>query len=220
MTPPDTSAPRRNRSRVSSSPKRARLGVPQGGKTEAVADAGELWKEFAGPLERFIARRVGDAQDAEDLLQDVFLRAHVAFDTVEDRKRLRPWLYRIASNAIADHHRRKRFPTHHGIPNEPAKEETVLGNLNGEVLSCLSSVVQELPEGYRRALTLADLEGRTQREVAEELGLSLSGAKSRVQRARRKLGAALRSCCRFELDRLGNVLGYAPRGESCRHCSY
>lgn len=173
---------------MSSGPKLARRGVPRGGKAaQTVADAGELWKEFAGPLERFIARRVGNAEDAKDLLQDVFLRAHVALDGVEDKRRVRPWLYRIPSNAIADHHRRKRLPTRPGIPpgnpDEPAAEDTAPENLNGEVSSCLPSVVRELPEKYRRALTLADLEGRTQREVAEELGLSPSGAKSRVQRA-------------------------------------
>ena len=173
---------------MSSGPKLARRGVPRGGKAaQTVADAGELWKEFAGPLERFIARRVGNAEDAKDLLQDVFLRAHVALDGVEDKRRVRPWLYRIASNAIADHHRRKRLPTRPGIPpgnpDEPAAEDTAPENLNGEVSSCLPSVVRELPEKYRRALTLSDLEGRTQREVAKELGLSPSGAKSRVQRA-------------------------------------
>ncbi len=206
--------------RVSSSPGRARRGGPQKGKTaEAGADAGELWKEFGGSLGRYIARRVGNHQDAEDLLQDVFLRAYVALDGVEDKRRVRPWLYRIASNATADYHRRKRLPTRSGVPDELAAEETGRENLNGEVLSCLPSAVRELPEKYALALTLADLEGRAQKEVAEELGMSLSGAKSRVQRARRKLKAILQSCCRFELDRLGNVLGYAPRGETCRHCS-
>lgn len=208
---------------MSSDTKRVSGRITQKKKAVAVAEAGELWKEFAGPLERFIARRVGNHQDAEDLLQDVFLRAHVALDGVEDKRRVRPWLYRIASNVIADHHRRRRLPTRHGIPggiaDEPAAEDADPENLNGEVSSCLPSVVQELPEGYRRALTLADLEGRTQREVAEVLGLSPSGAKSRVQRARKKLKAILQSCCRFELDRLGNVLDYAPRGETCRHCS-
>ena len=167
--------------------------------------------------------RVGNHQDAEDLLQDVFLRAHVALGGVEDKGRVRPWLYRIAANAIVDYHRRKRLPTRPalpgGIPDELAVDETGPENLNGEVLSCLPSAIRELPEKYRHALTLADLEDRTQKEVAEELGISLSGAKSRVQRARKKLKAILQSCCRFELDRLGNILGYTPRGETCRHCS-
>jgi RNA polymerase sigma-70 factor (ECF subfamily) len=102
---------------------------------------------------------------------------------------------------------------------ELAEDETAPGNLNEEILPCLVSAIDELPEGYRRALTQADLEGRTQKEVAGELGLSLSGAKSRVQRARRKLKAALLSCCHFELDRLGNVLDYLPRGKAYHYCS-
>ena len=101
----------------------------------------------------------------------------------------------------------------------PAEEEAHSENLNEEVTACLGPAIEELPEGYRRALVLADLEGRPQEEVAEELGISLSGAKSRVQRARRKLRATLLSCCRFELDRLGNVLDWQPKGKTCRHCS-
>ncbi len=189
------------------------------GKTEAGADVGELWTEFGGHVKRFIAARVGNGHDAEDLLQEVFLRAHVALHKVQDRRRARAWLYRVAANATADYYRRKRIPTQSGMPDELAGDDTGPDNVNEEVLPCLLSVIDGLPEGYRRALTLADLEGRTQREVAEELGLSLSGAKSRVQRARRKLKAALLSCCHFELDRLGNVLGYLPKGNACRYCS-
>lgn len=184
-----------------------------------VDETAELWEEFGGTLKRFIARRVRNEHDAEDLLQEVFLRAHVAFYKVEDKGRARPWLYRIAANVVADHYRSKRVAIPPVVPHERAEDAADLENLNGEVLPCLVSAIGELPDGYRSALTLADLEGRTQKEVAEELGLSLSGAKSRIQRARSKLKAALLSCCHFELDRLGNVLGYRPKNGTCRYCS-
>lgn len=179
----------------------------------------ELWAEFGGPLRRFIAKRVRDERDADDLVQEVFLRAHVALHDVRDPDRVRPWLYRIAANAVADHYRQRRVAARSVLPHDALVEvETHPENLNGEVAACLGPVIEELPEGYRRALVLADLEGRAQKEVAEELGLSLSGAKSRVQRARTKLRSALLSCCRFELDQLGNVLDWQPRGKTCRHC--
>jgi RNA polymerase sigma-70 factor (ECF subfamily) len=180
----------------------------------------ELWVDFGIPLKRFIAKRVRDERDAEDLLQEVFLRAHVSVRDVRDPDRVRPWLYRIAANAVADHHRERRAVALATLPlDTPAEDETQPENLNGEVAACLGTVIDELPEGYCRALVLADLERRPQKDVAEELGLSPSGAKSRVQRARRKLRAALLSCCRFDLDRLGNVLGWRPKGKACRHCS-
>jgi RNA polymerase sigma-70 factor, ECF subfamily len=179
----------------------------------------ELWEEFSVPLKRFIARRVRDEHDAEDLLQEVFLRAHVAVHDVRDRDRVRPWLYRLAANAVADHYRERRLAARPVVPDELAEDAPGPDNANGEVLRCLGPLIDGLPQGYRRALVLADLEGRPQKEVAEELGLSLSGAKSRVQRARKKLRATLLSCCRFELDRLGNVLDWQPKGRACRYRS-
>jgi RNA polymerase sigma-70 factor (ECF subfamily) len=183
------------------------------------SETGKLWEEFGVPLRRFIARRVRNEHDAEDLLQEVFLRAHVALHRVEDRDRVRPWLYRIATNATADYYRNRGPAVWNGPLHELAEDDAGPENLNEEVLVCLEPLVDELPDKYRRALVLADLEGWTQKEVAVELGLSLSGVKSRVQRARKKLRAALLSCCHFELDRLGNILDWQPNGETCRNCS-
>jgi RNA polymerase sigma-70 factor (ECF subfamily) len=72
-------------------------------------------------------------------------------------------------------------------------------------------LLDELPHPYRQALRLAEFEGATQREVASRLELSLSGAKSRVQRARKMLRGILFECCRIELDRRGGVLDYETR---------
>jgi RNA polymerase sigma-70 factor (ECF subfamily) len=179
----------------------------------------ELWTAFGGPLKRFIAKRVRDEHDAEDLLQEVFLRAHVSGQDVKDPGRVRPWLYRVAANAVADYYRERRSADLPLMVDGLTEDTPGSDNANGDVARCLGPMIDELPEGYRRALILADLEGRPQREVAEELGLSLSGAKSRIQRARRKLKVTLLSCCRFDLDRLGNVLDWQPKGRVCRHCS-
>ena len=179
----------------------------------------ELWTAFGGPLKRFIAKRVRDEYDAEDLLQEVFLRTHAAVHDVRDPDRVRPWLYRVATNVIADYYRERRLVDLPMMADELAEDAPGPDNANGEVARCLGPMIDRLPEGYRRALVLADLEGRSQKEVAEELGLSLSGAKSRIQRARRKLKATLLSCCRFDLDRFGNVLDWQPKGKVCRHCS-
>jgi RNA polymerase sigma-70 factor (ECF subfamily) len=72
-----------------------------------------------------------------------------------------------------------------------------------------------LPEPYSQALILTEYEGLSQKEMAERLGISFSGAKSRVQRARRKLRDLLLQCCHFELDRRA-FLDYYPY---CRGCN-
>ena len=87
---------------------------------------------------------------------------------------------------------------------------------NRELATCLRPIVERLPEIYREAVVLADLEGITQREVAGRLGLSVSGAKSRVQRGRQAIKAMLQDCCRIQLDAGGRVTGYEVQSSSCR----
>ncbi|MBI3467599.1 MAG: winged helix-turn-helix transcriptional regulator [Planctomycetes bacterium] len=74
--------------------------------------------------------------------------------------------------------------------------------------------------GYREAIRLAEIEGLSQQEVAERLGLSLSGAKSRIQRGRAMFREALERCCQFEFDRRGNLLDVNPRPDRtvCKNC--
>ena len=80
-----------------------------------------------------------------------------------------------------------------------------------DVLPCIEAMVHRLPEKYRQAVILTTYEGFTQKEMGEKLGLSLSGAKSRSQRAREKLKDMLMECCHFELDRFGKIIDYEPK---------
>jgi RNA polymerase sigma-70 factor (ECF subfamily) len=88
------------------------------------------------------------------------------------------------------------------------------------VVGWLPELIDDLPATYRDAVRLHEIEGLSQQAVADRLGLSLSGAKSRVQRGRERLRAELERCCSFELDRRGNVLDYERRaaGACCDVC--
>ena len=99
------------------------------------------------------------------------------------------------------------------IPEENTAEE----NYNEEIAAGLGCIVQQLSPRYREAIELTELQGLTQSEVGARLGLSLSGAKSRVQRGRAKLKDLLLECCHFELDRHGNVIDYRPQ-HACSGC--
>jgi RNA polymerase sigma-70 factor (ECF subfamily) len=80
-------------------------------------------------------------------------------------------------------------------------------------------MIDNLPEPYREAIVLTELEGLTQQQLAERAGLSLSGAKSRVQRGRAMLKAELEACCRFEFDQRGRVMDCEPRRrQPCPEC--
>ena len=76
----------------------------------------------------------------------------------------------------------------------------------------------DLPEKYRQALMLTEFRGMKQTELAEQLGISLSGAKSRVQRGREMLRESLLDCCHFEFDRLGGMIAYTLRPDCCQAC--
>jgi RNA polymerase sigma-70 factor (ECF subfamily) len=176
----------------------------------------QVWDAFHTPLSQFIRRRVPDETVAEDLLQDVFLKIHQHLETLKDVKRLESWIYQITRNAIIDHYRSTKpvvlLDTTDvlNLPGELPADEII-----SELLPCIRAMVQNLPTQDRQALILTSYQGLTQKELGERLGLSFSGAKSRVQRAREKLKQQLLECCHVELDRRGGIIDYQPRCHCC-----
>jgi RNA polymerase sigma-70 factor (ECF subfamily) len=79
-------------------------------------------------------------------------------------------------------------------------------------------MIERLSGEYRQAVILIDLEGLTQQEAAAQLGLSLSGMKSRVQRGRRQLKGMLEACCTIELDQRCGVADYDVRNQQNNLC--
>jgi RNA polymerase sigma-70 factor (ECF subfamily) len=173
-----------------------------------------LWRDHHGELRSFLRRRVGDPELAEDLLQIVFVKAHAGLGALADAERVRPWLYRIARNAAIDHHRTRRIgePLPEDLPEAPASEGLEPGT---GLDRCVRPLIDQMPDRYREALLLADIEGLPLREVAARLRLSLSGAKSRVQRGRALLGRSFQTCCEFELDGRGKPIGWTQRSGGC-----
>ncbi len=172
-----------------------------------------IWREFGDDLRRFILRRVASPEDAEDLLQETFIKIHGKLDTLQDNERLSAWIYQIARNTITDHYRRQRAVEslpEGGIEDLMVEQGEIGNDMEQIVGGWLRPMVEELPERYRQALWLTEFEGLTQREMAEQLDLSYSGAKSRVQRGRSMLKQQLVDCCHFEFDRRGSIIDYTP----------
>jgi RNA polymerase sigma-70 factor (ECF subfamily) len=174
---------------------------------------------LAGDLRRFIRRRVSDEHVADDLLQETFLRIHRGLGDLKDADRLAAWVYQIARNVIRDHYRTTGLETT-GMPDELADEQDAFDGIRQCACRWMDEVIGELPKTYREAVRLAEIEGLSQREVADRLGLSLAAAKSRVQRGRTQLKDVLTDCCEFHVDRRGNVMEIDPRPERtvCRDC--
>lgn len=170
-----------------------------------------FWQEHRSLLRGYIARRVRERDAVDDVLQEVFLKVNVGLHTVKSHGSISAWLYRIAANTIADHYR-AQHPWEE-LPDEIAAPEPERDYV-AELASCLQPLIAELPESYRAALVLSEIEGLPQREVAERLNLSLSGAKSRVQRGRERLRQRLLACCDIETGR-GGIVDYEPRDRAC-----
>lgn len=177
----------------------------------------QAWEAFHAPLHQFIRRRVADEATAEDLLQEVFLKIHQQGANLRDARRLESWIYQMTRNLIIDYYR-----SHHSretplddVQGLDFPEELPDDDIVSELLPCVRAMVLALPDQDRQALILTEYQGLTQKELGERLGLSFSGAKSRVQRAREKLKQELLACCHFELDRRGHILDYYPHCECC-----
>lgn len=176
----------------------------------------QLWQEYRARLLAFVRGRVGNVPDAEDLVHDVLVRAYTHRDTLKDQSKLSPWLYQITRNAVVDYYRSRK--PQEELPDEiPSLDRKEATDAQAELARCLLPFVESLPAHYRDAVKLSEIEGLTQRETAAKLGLSHSGAKSRVQRARAMLKAELLACCRVEFDSRGSVMDYEPKG-SCEKC--
>ena len=176
----------------------------------------------------FVSRRMRSREDAEDIAQEVMLRIHRHSADLEHVDRMAAWVYRIAANAIADHYRRparRELPSGQatdvpevGAAPPPAVAESSPEDLRRELAACLSPLIERLPPLYRQALEVTEFGGLSQVEAATELGLSVSGMKARVQRARRQLRELLLDCCHVELDRRRAPTEVRSRGAVCGTC--
>ncbi len=166
-----------------------------------------MWEQYSRRLLAFIRSRVADDAEAEDILQEVFIRVHRNLCCQPDWNKPEGWIYQIARNLIIDHYRQRRTVAE--LPEDLADEPDLLeDDPEAELALSLKEMIADLPEPYRQALLLTEYEGLSQKELANRQGLSLSGAKSRVQRARDRLRDMLLDCCHFVLDRRGRVVDY------------
>jgi RNA polymerase sigma-70 factor (ECF subfamily) len=170
------------------------------------ADA--LWREFSAPLRRFLRARARSAADADDLLQEVFVRIQRRLPELREPAKLQGWVYRIARNVVVDHYRSRRESVplaEEAEPADPGGRDAV------DLTPALRRFLAALPTTYRDPLVRHEFQGESIAEVAAALGLSVTAAKTRVRRARLLLREMLDRCCRFEFDRRGRVIEATPR---------
>ena len=173
-----------------------------------IAEFDRIYAEHHIRILRYLTRMVG-VQDAEDLAQEVFIRAAKAYEDFRHEAKIETWLYRIATHVAVDRlrgtaSRRETLPGQEldevaadGQESVSSLEEKTLRRAANE---CIRNVIYGLPENYRTPLILSELEGFTNREIAEIMDVSLDTVKIRLHRAKEQLKQALLDACQFSRD--------------------
>jgi len=179
----------------------------------------QIWKEYHAGMKGFILSRVSDSATADDILQEVFSRIHSKIDSLRETGKIRSWVYQITRNAIIDYYRSKK-PTKELPESLATHEKHPDDNARQEIGGWLIPMIQQLPEQYKSAVIMSEVEELSQKEIAKKLNLSLSGAKSRIQRGRTMMRKMLVDCCSFQFDRQGKVFDYKYQGKDkkCDKC--
>jgi len=179
------------------------------------SEARGAWDELQRRLRPYVARRVAFPADVDDILQEIFVKMQRGLSGLRDDEGFGGWVYRIAEHAIVDHARaRARAPVlgAESVVDTPALDQSAdADDLQSALGECVALFVARLPSPYREAVTLTELEGLTQRDAADMLGISVSGMKSRVQRGREKIRDMFDECCRISVDCRGRVVECEPR---------
>jgi len=166
------------------------------------------WTAHVPELRGWLRRRLANPAEVDDLLQDVFLKSLRQGERFCEVLNARAWLFEVARNTLADHLRVARHTVElpEDLPATVEEPDTV-----DTLTACLPRVLSELSERDREAITLCDLQGMAQADFALAKGLTLSAAKSRLQRARQRLRERMTLGCQVQLNEAGRVRDFVPR---------
>lgn len=174
-----------------------------------------IWKDFHKELKTLIQNKTRNTADTDDILQDVFLKILRHSDKIAAAQNLRLYLYGIVRNTISDHFRNNK-PLLQSTAMIEEWSESENQNLNTTVAECcVRPFIQKLPANYREALLITEFQDVSQKDLAQQLGISYSGLKSRVQRGKEQLRRMILACCAYESDKYGNLSGKEEKNCGC-----
>jgi RNA polymerase sigma-70 factor (ECF subfamily) len=175
-----------------------------------------VWNEFSGQIRGYLLKKVKVEDDADDLLQEIFIKIHSNLGQLQDEQKLTPWIYQIVRNSLTDYYRKRNVDT-----SELDEENTASLEIETDddiysacVSGCLKVFIDRLPENYKEPLVLSDIKEIKQKDIAEQMELSYSGLKSRVQRGREMIKEMFLDCACISQDKHGNS-GH----ENCEICN-
>jgi len=167
------------------------------------------WEELNQELLNFIKKRIGNHEDSEDILQEVYIKLHKNIDKLKDEDKLVSFIFQVTRNTINDCYRTcrkiKKVEFEEKFSDiSPLEEE----NLNSEVIKSMKRFIGNMPDNSRVILEKFEFEDLSHREISKELDIKESTSKVRLKRAKEKLKKELHDCCKFHIDNYGNIISF------------
>lgn len=183
-----------------------------------------LWNKIYSKLVGYISKNVNSTEDVNDIIQNTFIKVKNNIDTLKNPLKADKWIFQIARNTMNDYFRAQKknleyqnnYTESYYEPDAFENEEINVKIKTQEISEYADFIIEGLPEKYKQAVLMADIEGLSMKEVAENLKLSVSGAKSRVQRGRKLIKELILKCCEIQTDVYGNIVDYEPH--NCKIC--
>ena len=182
-----------------------------------------IYKQFHSDLLGYVKSKVRSREDAEDILQNVFIKISSNIDKLTEDVKLKSWIFTITRNAIIDYYRVNATKKKVGVPEEI--DENVLELEEPDPTKgldqCMNSMIRLLPEEYRDIIIDSEIKGIKQKDLADKYEMAYPSMRSRVQRGRERLKQLFYNCCHIETDKHGNILAAQGRTDCdgpCKPC--
>ena len=170
-----------------------------------------IYQTFGRQLHNIVCKKIAYHDDCHDIMQEVYLKILLNINKVEQAENMAAYLVTLTNNTVIDHFRKSKPVTHTEIAEGTIADDEVVKDQSLQLADCcLRPMIESLPVIYRDALIATELENMRLKDYAENLGISLSNAKVRVQRAKQKLKDIIMQCCSYDFDKYGNIIECNP----------
>ena len=186
-------------------------------------ETGLIYKQFHQQLLGYVRTKVSSKEDAEDILQNVFIKISSSLEQLSDEVKVKGWIYAITRNAVIDYYRlnvnRKKIALIERISDDLSESNDP--DPTQGLDKCVAGMIELLPEQYRDIITDSEIQGIPQKALAEKYNMAYPSMRSRIQRGRQRLKQIFYHCCRIDTDKRGNVLDVQHNqgcGSTCSSC--
>ncbi|MEM9273389.1 MAG: RNA polymerase sigma factor SigZ [Cyanobacteria bacterium P01_F01_bin.143] len=179
-------------------------------------DIENIWEEYRADILAFLHSRVANADDVDDLLQDILIKAYKKIHTVKSERSVKSWLFQIANHTIIDFYRKKNKSWALEIEDLGLSEDSF--DTMEELSHCVKLLIDWLPKKTAELIIAIDIQGQSQKEYASNLDLNYSTVKSQVQKGRKQLRKQFEDCCYLSFDQYGSVIDFEPKSQDCPKC--